>query len=83
MKSALKSLLKTVPAVCQEQKNSLVGYNNDTNVCFNIKFKRVASYKVLLLVPVLSLNVSPCSRLLSLCKIEIIKSCIFSFITYL
>lgn len=58
MKSELKSLLKTEPAVCPEQKTALVGYNNDTNVCFNIKFKSVAKYKALLLVAVFSLKVS-------------------------
>lgn len=59
MKSELKSLLKTEPAVCREQKKALVGYNNDTNVCFNIKFKSVAKYKALLLVPVFFFESQP------------------------
>lgn len=79
MKSELKSLLKTEPAVCREQKKALVGYNNDTNVCFNIKFKSVAKYKALLLVPVFSLKVSHYFCLLSLFKIEIIN--LFYFVS--
>lgn len=73
MKSELKNLLKPEPAVCREQKKALVGYNNDTNVCFNIKFKSVAKYKALLLVPVFSLRVSHYFCLLSLFKIGIIN----------
>lgn len=64
--------------MCREQKKAPVGYNNDTNVCFNIKFKSVAKYKALLLVPVFSLKVSHYFCLLSLFKIKIIN--LFCFV---
>lgn len=71
IKSGLKVLLKTVPAVCRKQKKTRVSYNNDTNVCFNIEFKSVASYKALLLVPVFSFKVSIYCCVLSVKKLII------------